>query len=171
MRCSPANCRWAVFCVPSEKSNVARGVDEVVMRALEKERERRQQSATEMKTEVEHATTPGGSAGAGSAGVAAGIGDDEWMLRCPSCGKTRRLSEMGGVRIGAVSIGKRVLSKCSSCGFRGMALVIQAREARTQPFVPDAVAAREQGRGLALWGAWLQLVPFVLAIFLHPALD
>ena len=44
------------FAAPSGKSPVNRGVDEVVMRALEKKRERRQQSATEMKTEVEHAT-------------------------------------------------------------------------------------------------------------------
>ncbi len=44
------------FAAPSEKSSVNRGVDEVVMRALEKERERRQQSAAEMKTQVEHAT-------------------------------------------------------------------------------------------------------------------
>ncbi len=44
------------FGAPSEKSTVNRGVDDVVMRALEKERERRQQSATAMKTEVEHAT-------------------------------------------------------------------------------------------------------------------
>ncbi len=43
------------FGAPSEKSTVNRGVDEVVMRALEKERERRQQSATAMKTEVEQA--------------------------------------------------------------------------------------------------------------------
>ncbi len=41
------------FAAPSEKSSVNRGVDEVVMRALEKERERRQQSATEMRTQVE----------------------------------------------------------------------------------------------------------------------
>ena len=34
------------FSAPSEKSSVNRGVDEVVMRGLEKERERRQQSAT-----------------------------------------------------------------------------------------------------------------------------
>ncbi len=47
------------FGVPSEKANVSEGVDAVVMRALEKERERRQQSAGEMKTQVEHAT-PGG---------------------------------------------------------------------------------------------------------------
>ncbi|MDQ3623893.1 MAG: serine/threonine protein kinase, partial [Verrucomicrobiota bacterium] len=41
------------FAAPSEKSAVNRGVDEVVFRALEKERERRQQSATEMRTQVE----------------------------------------------------------------------------------------------------------------------
>jgi serine/threonine protein kinase len=50
------------FAVPSEKSAVHRGVDEVVMRALEKERERRQQSATEMKTEVNAAATGSGPA-------------------------------------------------------------------------------------------------------------
>jgi serine/threonine protein kinase len=50
------------FSAPSEKAAVDRGVDEVVLRALEKERERRQQSATEMKSEVEgaraHTATP-----------------------------------------------------------------------------------------------------------------
>ena len=45
------------FAAPSEKSHVSPGVDEVVMRALEKERERRQQSATEMRTQVEAAAT------------------------------------------------------------------------------------------------------------------
>ncbi len=45
------------FAAPSEKSRVGPGVDEVVLRSLEKERERRQQSATEMKTQVEHAAT------------------------------------------------------------------------------------------------------------------
>ena len=45
------------FAAPSEKSTVNRGVDEVVMRSLEKERERRQQSAGEMKTQVENAST------------------------------------------------------------------------------------------------------------------
>ena len=43
------------FAAPSEKSHVSPGVDEVVMRALEKERDKRQQSATEMKTQVEQA--------------------------------------------------------------------------------------------------------------------
>ncbi len=47
------------FASPSEKSRVAPGVDEVVLRALEKERERRQQSATEMKTQVEHLSAGG----------------------------------------------------------------------------------------------------------------
>ena len=44
------------FAAPSEKAHVSPGVDEVVMRSLEKERERRQQSATEMKTQVEGAS-------------------------------------------------------------------------------------------------------------------
>jgi tRNA A-37 threonylcarbamoyl transferase component Bud32 len=45
------------FAAPSSKAKVNAGVDDVVLRALEKERERRQQSATEMKTQVEQANT------------------------------------------------------------------------------------------------------------------
>ncbi len=45
------------FSAPSEKAHCSRGVDDVVLRALEKQRERRQQSATEMKTQVEGAAT------------------------------------------------------------------------------------------------------------------
>ncbi len=44
------------FAAPSARSAVGPDVDDVVLRALEKERELRQQSATEMKTEVEHAS-------------------------------------------------------------------------------------------------------------------
>ena len=41
------------FAPPSEKSTVDPRVDEVVLRTLEKERERRTQSAGEVKTQVE----------------------------------------------------------------------------------------------------------------------
>ncbi|WP_395733240.1 protein kinase domain-containing protein [Prosthecobacter sp.] len=44
------------FAAPSEKSAVNGSMDEVVFRALAKERERRQQSAGEFKTQVESAT-------------------------------------------------------------------------------------------------------------------
>jgi serine/threonine protein kinase len=44
------------FAAPSEKSAVSGGMDEVVFRALAKEREHRQQSAGEFKTQVEGAT-------------------------------------------------------------------------------------------------------------------
>src|SRR5438309_7417589 len=44
------------FAPPSAKTPVNAQVDEVVLKALEKERERRQQSAVEMKTEVETAS-------------------------------------------------------------------------------------------------------------------
>lgn len=43
------------FEVPSNKSDVGAGVDEVVLRALEKDRERRQPSAERLKTEVQTA--------------------------------------------------------------------------------------------------------------------
>jgi tRNA A-37 threonylcarbamoyl transferase component Bud32 len=52
------------FAAPSEKTPVGTGVDDVVLRALEKQRERRQQSATEMKTEVEHLSSGGAPAAA-----------------------------------------------------------------------------------------------------------
>ena len=45
------------FAPPSEKSTVDVRVDEIVMRTLEKERERRFQSAGEVKTKVEYVTS------------------------------------------------------------------------------------------------------------------
>lgn len=45
------------FPAPSEKARVGEGVDAVVLRALEKERTLRQQSADELKTQVEEART------------------------------------------------------------------------------------------------------------------
>ena len=38
-----------------------------------------------------------------------------WRLRCTTCGKTRSLASVGGVRIGAASKGKVTLSWCSVC--------------------------------------------------------
>ena len=41
------------FAAPSEKAEVSGGVDAIVLRALEKERDRRQQSAGELRTQIE----------------------------------------------------------------------------------------------------------------------
>lgn len=49
------------FSPPSQRTPVDPRVDEVVMRALEKEREKRYQSAGEVKTKVEHLTAEGAS--------------------------------------------------------------------------------------------------------------
>ena len=43
------------FPIPSQRAEVSARIDEIVLRTLEKERELRQQSATEVKTEVEEA--------------------------------------------------------------------------------------------------------------------
>ena len=44
------------FAPPSEKSNADRNIDPIVLKSLEKEREKRQQSAEEVKSEIEHVT-------------------------------------------------------------------------------------------------------------------
>ena len=111
------------FAAPSEKSTVNRGVDEVVMRALEKERERRQQSATEMKTQVEHAGTqaasPANSFEYRSVRQLWGLplvhivhGPDPRNGQVPEArgilaigGRARGVLALGGVAIGGVAIG------------------------------------------------------------------
>ena len=41
---------------------------------------------------------------------------DEWCFICPKCGSISPIRHHGGVRIGAASVGKRVLGFCSECG-------------------------------------------------------
>src|SRR6185295_14557481 len=50
------------FAAPSSKTPVGTAVDDVVFRTLEKDRERRFQSAGEMQKKVEHLTSAGGGA-------------------------------------------------------------------------------------------------------------
>ena len=38
-----------------------------------------------------------------------------WMVKCP-CGFERSIWELGGVRYGAHSRGKKLLRRCSECG-------------------------------------------------------
>ena len=42
----------------------------------------------------------------------------EWYLICPKCGTARSYSELGWVRYGAWSRGKRMLHPCPTCGRR-----------------------------------------------------
>ena len=69
------------FAPPSQKTPMDPRVDEVVLRALEKEREKRFQSAGEVKTSVEHLTRPQGPPGAGAEGPS--YDPDEDFVLCP----------------------------------------------------------------------------------------
>ncbi|MFO0858412.1 MAG: hypothetical protein U0640_13785 [Phycisphaerales bacterium] len=42
-------------------------------------------------------------------------GNPSWFLSCATCGKSKSLAKVGGVRLGAASKGKRVLGICSGC--------------------------------------------------------
>ena len=44
----------------------------------------------------------------------------EWHVVCPTCGHSRSYWDIGGVRWGAKSKGKRVGLRCPSCGKRRM---------------------------------------------------
>ena len=40
---------------------------------------------------------------------------ESWMIRCCTCGARKSVWEVGGVRWGAASVGKRMLAACSRC--------------------------------------------------------
>lgn len=40
---------------------------------------------------------------------------ESWKIRCLTCGASRSVWEVGGVRWKAASIGKRTLIRCSQC--------------------------------------------------------
>jgi hypothetical protein len=69
------------FSPPSQRTPLDPRVDEVVMRALEKEREKRYQSADEVKTNVEHLTAAEGSSPARAATPAFDPAED--FILCP----------------------------------------------------------------------------------------
>ena len=40
----------------------------------------------------------------------------EWFLVCNTCGASKSIAELGGIRFKAASVGKRTLVRCSKCG-------------------------------------------------------
>jgi hypothetical protein len=47
----------------------------------------------------------------------------QWQARCPSCGRAKTYAEMGGMRMGAASKGKRILGWCRQCRWFRWAIV------------------------------------------------
>jgi hypothetical protein len=41
---------------------------------------------------------------------------ERWIIRCLTCGKSRSVWEVGGIRWKAASVGKRTRIKCAQCG-------------------------------------------------------
>jgi len=65
---------------------------------------------------------------------------NEWQVRCPSCGRTKRGGETGMIRIASRrSIGKRVLGYCNKCS--GMKFLI-IEPAAPSPAPPPKKKAR-----------------------------
>lgn len=50
-----------------------------------------------------------------SAAAAMESSSRDWVVRCLTCGLERSIWELGGVRWGAASRGKRILVRCPTC--------------------------------------------------------
>ncbi|WDQ15241.1 phage terminase large subunit family protein [Rhodopirellula sp. P2] len=40
----------------------------------------------------------------------------KWMIRCPHCHREQSVWDVGGIRCGAASVGKRIQAHCEHCG-------------------------------------------------------
>ena len=55
----------------------------------------------------------------------------EWQLRCPKCGRAKTYAELGGIRLGAASKGKRLLGWCRGCRWFRWAIVERVPASKT----------------------------------------
>ncbi|MCP5547324.1 MAG: protein kinase [Akkermansiaceae bacterium] len=137
---------------PSKKVQVDVKIDELVLRALEKEPERRYQTAGEFRTVVE---TIAGEPGPER--LVQASEDDGWVIRCTACGKSRPFAETGGIRHKAASIGKRTLAFCGSCGKLRISAIEKIQV--PTPHSPFANSARQSPRAGRWWLLFLMMVP------------
>lgn len=80
---------------PSERAAVHARIDAIVLQTLEKERELRQQTATEVKTDIQRATRAGGNAAADSAPAPSRV--ESWFSKLPSLVRGSLLAWLGGL--------------------------------------------------------------------------
>jgi len=112
---------------PSRRVRIDVRLDEVVLRALEHEPERRFQTAADFRTVVEtmvdhpQQPVPG-----------------EWQLRCITCGHVRSLTDAGGTGIGTMSEGKRSIAWCRACHEMTFSTVERAGSSYPRYFGPAA---------------------------------
>ncbi|WP_230256446.1 hypothetical protein [Rhodopirellula halodulae] len=46
-----------------------------------------------------------------------------WMIHCPQCHREQSVWDVGGIRFGAASVGKRIAAHCETCGMVNAKLV------------------------------------------------
>jgi predicted Ser/Thr protein kinase len=80
---------------PSERAAVHARIDAIVLQTLEKERELRQQSATEVKTDIQRAARDGGNAPAEPAPAPSRA--ESWFSKLPSLVRRSLLAWLGGL--------------------------------------------------------------------------
>ena len=124
---------------PSRRVQIDVRLDEVVMKALEGQPDRRYQTAADFRTVVETAVRANPPVPPG-----------EWQLRCTTCQSARSLASAGAIRMGAASVGKRTLAWCRSCGGLRFAAIEKAGETRAGSTTADPQSNHKSWTGLLL---------------------
>lgn len=52
-----------------------------------------------------------------------------WIATCPTCNHQRSYWDLGGIRYGAASRGKKIGGTCPECGYRGLFPVTRSPDA------------------------------------------
>jgi predicted Ser/Thr protein kinase len=147
---------------PSERAAVHARIDAIVLQTLEKERELRQQTATEVKTDIQRAAREGGNTAAEPAPAPSRA--ESWFSKLPSLVRRSLLAWLGGLLLFGTG---RVLQESNIDG-AGFPLSIGAVAAGLG-FLGGLWSLFEMRRGwLSLTGRglpfWTMFMPLLLAV-------
>ena len=154
---------------PSQKVQIDVRLDEVVLRALEKEPNRRYQQASTFKTQVE--TIAGGLSPSSTPSTQPSPTPEEWAkwekrapgwrVRCRKCGFTEHWGKYG-IRLHAVG-NRYMLGRCSSCNKLGWQVVERGPVGDIHQHSEFRTPQQRHGLRLALWILFgIFLIDFVL---------
>jgi hypothetical protein len=147
---------------PSERAAVHARIDAIVLQTLEKERELRQQTATEVKTDIQRAARDGGSAPAENA--VAPSRAESWFSRLPSLVRRSLLAWFGGLLllgVGAVLEEERITGAAFPLSIGAVAAVLGLLGGLWSLFEMRRGWLPDTGRGLLLATT---LLPVLVAV-------
>ncbi len=150
------------FPIPSERAAVHARIDAIVLQTLEKERELRQQSATEVKTDIQRAARDGGNSAAEPAPAPSRA--ESWFSGLPSLVRRSLAAWLGGLLLLGVGFGleeTRISGAAFPLAVGALAACLGLLGCLWSLFEMRRGWLPPIGRGLL---TWTTLVPLLLAL-------